>query len=109
MEYRVTAIKVAMPDDTYRIFEHPSEKSIMTTPSLGTAFGAGVAQGATLGLAQVAPAEQRHQAAAEQYLADTGRADCKITSGYLLAQPQYEFTFECPAETPPAPDSTRPS
>ena len=85
-----------MPDDTYRVFEHPKEDVVMTTSSLGTAAGAGWVRGATLGLAQPYTPEQRHEAAARKFLDDTGRANCKITRGYLLAQPQYEFFYECP-------------
>lgn len=96
-QYNASKItKIQMPDDTYRVFEHPSEKTIMTVPSPAVSFGAGVASGATLGLAQVAPPEQRHEAAARQYLNDTGRQNCTITSGYLLIRPQHEFTYECP-------------
>lgn len=85
-----------MADDTYRVFEKPEERSIMTTPSIAAAAAMGAARGATLGLANVMTPEQRHEAAAQQYLAQTGRPNCKITKGYLLAEPQYEFHYECP-------------
>lgn len=68
----------------------------MTTPSIAAAAAMGAARGATLGLANVMTPEQRHEAAAQQYLAQTGRPNCKITKGYLLAEPQYEFHYECP-------------
>lgn len=97
LEYPHTLVRVQMPDDTYRVFEHPSENTIMTTSSIGRAIGVGAARGATFGLANPNSPEQRHEAAARQYLAQTGRQDCTIVSGYLLIQPQYEFTFQCPS------------
>ncbi|ASP70375.1 hypothetical protein CDO28_01570 [Sinorhizobium meliloti] len=94
--YPSTVTPVKMADDTYRVFEKPEERSIMTTPSIAAAAAMGAARGATLGLANVMTPEQRHEAAAQQYLAQTGRPNCKITKGYLLAEPQYEFHYECP-------------
>lgn len=92
---KVTPVKMA--DDTYRVFEKPEERTIMTTPSIAASAAMGAARGATFGLANVMTPEQRHEAAAQQYLVQTGRPNCKITKGYLLAEPQYEFTYECPS------------
>lgn len=86
---------VQMPDDRYRIFEHPDGDKLMTTPSLGTAFAQGAAGGATLNLANFDTPEQKHEAAARKHLDDTGRSHCRIVSGYELVRTQYEFTFEC--------------
>ena len=86
---------VKMPDDTYRLYEHPNRDRIMSTPSLGASFGQGVVRGATLGLGNADTPEQRHEAAVRQHLDNTGRAHCKITSGYLLVTPQYEFRIDC--------------
>ena len=94
--YAATVHQVEMPDDTYRIFEHPKEQALMTTSSHGKTFSAGWVRGATYGLVQPFTPEQRHEAAARKFLDDTGRANCKITRGYLLMQPQYEFFYECP-------------
>ncbi len=100
MEYNSAKItRVRMPDDTYRVFDHPKEQKIMTTSSVGTAAAAGAARSATFGLGDPFAPEQRHEAAARKYLNDTGRTRCTITSGYLLMQPQYEFTYECPEPT----------
>lgn len=97
MSYPPTSTTVQMADDAYRVFEHKTDKTLMTTPSIGKSVGMGVAKGATLGLASVSAMspEQKHEAAAHQYLNQTGRSNCKITKGYLLAEPQYEFTYEC--------------
>lgn len=102
MSYPSKTTQIKMADDTYRVFEHSTDKTLMTTPSIGASVGMGVAKGATLGLASVSAMspEQRHEAAAQEYLNQTGRSQCRITKGYLLAEPQYEFTYECPAATP---------
>lgn len=96
MSYPSTSTSVQMPDDTYRVFEHKTESALMTTPSLGKAMGPGVVSGATLGLAGPATPIDGHRAAARQYLDTTGRANCEIVSGYVLADPQYEFMYRCP-------------
>lgn len=87
---------VKMADDTYRVFEHKTDKTLMTTTSIGSAVAVGAVKGATLGLAETYTPEQRHEAAAQEYLNQTGRSNCRITKGYLLAQPQYEFHYSCP-------------
>lgn len=88
--------QVAMSDDTYRIFEHPQRDRLMTTTSLGKAFGQGFVQGATLGIANVQTPEERHEAAARKHLDQTGRAHCIIDNGYELLNTQYEFRITCP-------------
>jgi len=94
--YDITSLThVTMPDDTYRLYEHPNRDRIMTTPSLGSSFGQGAVRGATFGLANADTPEQRHEAAVRKHLDDTGRAHCKIVSGYLLVNPQYEFRLDC--------------
>ncbi|MBD9635974.1 hypothetical protein IB277_06655 [Ensifer sp. ENS07] len=97
MSYPASYTTVAMSDDTYRVFEHRTDKTLMTAPSIGKSTAIGVAKGATLGLASTASMspEQRHRAAAQQYLAQSGRANCRITGGHLVLEPQYEFTYEC--------------
>ncbi len=96
MQYKWDYKLVRMPDDTYRVYEHPKEDVVMTTTSVSTAIGTGVASGAIFGLAQPDTPEHRHEAAARKYLNDTGRARCTITRGYLLIRLQYEFTYSCP-------------
>ncbi|WP_354316628.1 hypothetical protein [Sinorhizobium fredii] len=98
--YKFPVHQVKMADDTYRVYEHKSDNSLMVAPSLGTSMAIGAAQGATLGLADTMTPEKKLEAAAQQHLANTGRADCKITKGYLLQKPLYEFGFECPSVAP---------
>lgn len=89
-----------MADDTYRVYDHKTDNSLMVAPSLGTTMAIGAAQGATLGLADTMTPETRLEAAAQQHLANTGRGGCKITRGYLLQKPLFEFWFECAATVP---------
>lgn len=99
MSYPAKSTSVQIGGDTYRVFEHAKDKTLMTAPTIAASAGMGMASGATLGLASVSSMnpEQKHEAAALQYLANTGRPNCTITKGYLLMDPQYEFTYECPA------------
>lgn len=54
----------------------------------------GAAHEATLGLADTMTPERTLEAATQQHLANTSRGACKITTGYLLHKPLYEFVFE---------------
>ena len=91
----ITPVEVTMPDDTYRVFDKPSDTRIMVTSSLNSAAQQGALKGFTLGIADTTPPQMRFQAAAEKYLKDRGRGGCRITSGVLLVQPQYEFRYAC--------------
>lgn len=95
MEYETTTHTIKMSDDTYRVFEHPKRDRIMTTPSVGKAVGQSIGEGLTMGVVKPRTPEQLHEAAARRYLDTTGRANCKITRGYLVIDPQYEFYFTC--------------
>ena len=88
-------VEVAMPDDTYRIFDNPKISKIMVTSSIGSALGQGLGKGLTLGAAETIPPRPKFQAAAEKFLADDGRKNCKIKDGYLLISPQFEFIYDC--------------
>lgn len=100
MEYDPTVHRVQTEHGVFRVFDHPDENVIMTTPSVGESMAQGVVRGATFGIVSPATPEQQHEAAARKWLDETGRENCKIVSGYLLVKPQYEFTFECTAKEP---------
>lgn len=91
----ITPVDVVMADDTYRVFDKPSDTRIMVTSSLSSAAAQGAAKGLALGLAETTPPMARFRAAAEQHLRTMGRGQCRITSGVLLVQPQYEFRYRC--------------
>lgn len=97
MEYDQTVHRVQMPDDTYRVFEHPAGDRIMTTPSNSRTAASSVVRGATWGVVDTDTPEQLHEAAARKYLDDTGRSHCRIVSGYEILRPQYEFKIDCSA------------
>jgi len=91
----VDPVSVFMPDDTYRVFEHRTDNRVMITPSLGAAGGAGFARGLTFGAINGVAPKPLFEAAVRNYLDKTSRQHCAITDGYILADPQYEFKFEC--------------
>lgn len=93
--YKQTVQHVKSGDDTYRVYDHKSENALLVGPNMGRILAMGAAQGATLGMADAGPAEQKLEAAANQHLANTGRGNCKVTKGYLLQKPLYEFWYEC--------------
>lgn len=98
--YKFPVHHVKMADDTYRVYEHKTDNTLMVSPSLGKTMTIGAVQGATLGLADTMAPEKRLEAAARQHLVNTGRGGCRITRGYLLQKPLYEFFFECPTVAP---------
>lgn len=103
-EYRgVEVLKVQMPDDEYRIFDKPDQSKMMVTSSLGSAVGQGLLKGATFGAATTAPPKPLYEAAAAQFLTQSGRKGCRILDAYLLAQPQWEVKYDCS----PLPESSR--
>ncbi len=89
---------IAMPDDTYRVFEHPDKTRIMLTTSLSKSASQGFASGLTLGIVRVETVEQKFEAAARAHLDRTERSHCKILRGYELIRNQYEFQIECIVE-----------
>lgn len=88
---------VKMADDEYRIFDRPDLGKMMVTSSIGAAMGQGVGKGLLLMTVDTTPPKPMFQAAARQWLDETGRTNCKITDGYLIISPQFEFTYECPS------------
>lgn len=95
-EYRGIEVReVKMPDDTYRVFDKPAESKMMVTSSLGSAAGQGFAKGLTFGAAQTEPPKPLFEAAALQFLTDSGRPGCRVLDAYLLASPQWEVKYDC--------------
>jgi hypothetical protein len=86
--------EVEMPDDTYRIFDKPTEGRMMVQSSIGSALVQGIAAGITFGAAPESPPKPFFQAAAERYLEQTGRK-CKIMDGYFIVTPAWEFRYSC--------------
>ena len=104
-EYEGIAIEeVAMPEDTYRVFDKPAANKMMVTTSIGTAMGQGFAHGLTYGAATGTP-KPLFEAAAIRYLEEHGRSGCRIIDAYMLVQTQWEVKYDC---TPPAPVASAP-
>lgn len=79
----------------WRIFDKAAEQRMMITPSLGRSAGQGLIEGLTFGIADTEIPKPDYQAAVEGFLAGTGRANCQVTDGYKLIEPQWEFTYRC--------------
>lgn len=81
--------------DKYRIFDKPEQGKMMVTSSIGHSMGQGLAKGITLNSVDSTPPKPLFQEAARAWLDQTGRKKCKITDGYLIISPQFEFTYSC--------------
>lgn len=101
MSYPATSTAVTYGGETYNVFEHKTDKTLMTTPTLGKSVAIGAAQTATLGTQNTATLspQDKNAGAAQQYLNQTGRAACRVGGGKLILAPQYEFTYSCPTAT----------
>jgi len=97
---------VAMPDDTYRIYDKPAENKMMVTSSLGAAMGQGMGQGLLLNTVDNTPPKPRFDAAALQYLENTGRPGCRVVDSYLIVKPQFEVKYDCRPQVAEAPVAT---
>ena len=97
MSYPATSTAVFFGGETYNVFEHKTDKSLMTTPSLGKSMAIGAAQTATLGAQSTATMspQDKNAGAAQQYLNQTGRANCRVGGGKVILPPQYEFSYQC--------------
>lgn len=107
-EYQGVSIKeIAMPEDTYRIFDRPDHNKLMITPSLGAAMAQGFGEGLTLNSADLNAPRPVFEHASLKYLTDSGRPNCKITDAYMLVKPQWEVKYDCAppftVSAPPAP------
>jgi hypothetical protein len=91
----VTVEHVAMPDDTYRIYDKPAESKMMVSSSIGAAAAQGMGTGLAWGPVDNTPPKPRFDAAALQYLAGTGRTGCRVIDSYLLVKPQFEVKYDC--------------
>ncbi|WP_376742151.1 hypothetical protein [Ensifer canadensis] len=98
--YKFPVHTVEYGGESFRVYDHKTENALMVSPSLGKIVAVGAAQGATFGLADTMTPEKRLEAAAQQHLTNTGRGGCKITRGYLLQKPMFEFWYECPTVAP---------
>jgi hypothetical protein len=88
-------VTVVTNDDNYRVFDHPRENKLMITSGLGRAISAGSIKGATFGAVSGIAPKPFFEEAGTKFLRETGRANCRITDGYMLIDPQMEFKFEC--------------
>jgi len=84
----------------FRVYENPDGKRLAVSSTIGGAIGQGMVKGLTFGAGNILPSLGAYQEAAEKYLGIHKALNaCKITGGYLLQEPIYEFTMNCPKGT----------
>lgn len=88
--------RVEMPDDTYRLFTHPTDNTLLTTTSVGRSMQVGAAKGATFYTRDFDPVASAHAAAAQKWL-DQNKPGCAVTTSTELIDVTYEHAFKCPA------------
>ena len=77
--------------DTWRVIDRAAESKILVQRNPGAAAGQGAVS--SLGLNAAMP-QPDYREAAEAFLAQSGRS-CRITDGYLVVAPSWEFTYQC--------------
>lgn len=65
-------------------------------PTMGSTIGKAFASGATFG-AYVGTSEGLMRQAVQSYFLTTGQ-DCRIVDGWLVAEPAWEFVYQCGAQ-----------
>jgi hypothetical protein len=85
---------VQVQGGTFWVFDRADLHKILTTPGPGTIVGPAIVGGATLGLVNVDPVMQAHQAVALKYLSSTGRT-CDLKTSFEIWRPEYEHTYAC--------------
>lgn len=93
-QYGSASETVSTQYGSFRVSEHPDGDAlgVSSTAYAGHAF----ARGLTFGIANTAPSEGAHMDAAQAYIDRHPQLrKCRITNGYLLTQPIYEFRLEC--------------
>jgi hypothetical protein len=86
--------KISTRYDEFRVFDKPTDNRLMITPSLGNTAGNAFVGGLLLNPTIGATPRPVYQEAVEKFLADSGR-DCRVTDGYLIVEPQWEFRYSC--------------
>jgi hypothetical protein len=81
--------------ETYRVYDKPAASLIMVTSPAGGGGYQGAGMGPTFSDVESRVPRPNFQAAAQKFLADAGRDDCRITDGYPLARSVFEFSYAC--------------
>lgn len=81
-------------NDAFKVYDKPEESRLLISLSVDTFMAGGPARSITLGSSGPAAARPIFQEAVAEYLATTGRT-CRITGGYLVIEPTWEFKYDC--------------
>lgn len=77
------------------IFDHPSEGKMLINQDPGSAAGAGMAKGLTLGIVDTSTPPQVFRKGAQAWLTAQGR-DCTVTGvDRIIAPTNYEASYVC--------------
>jgi hypothetical protein len=101
---RSDEVSVAMPDDVYRVRDKPAENTLVIASVAASAAPGFDRQQAFRppSFPVVRPTPQL-EAAALQFLRQTGREGCRLVDSYPIAHPQFELRYDC-SPRPPLPD-----
>ena len=80
--------------DTWRVIDRAPESKILVQRNPGTAAGQGAVSSLGLSATNAAMPQPDYREAAEAFLAQSGRT-CRITDGYLVVAPSWEFAYVC--------------
>lgn len=96
-EYGLAHENVTTKYGEFRVYENPDGKRLAVSSTIGGAVSQGIVKGLTFGAGSVLPSLGAYQEAAEKYLSlHKALSACRITQGYLLQDPVYEFVMSCP-------------
>lgn len=85
---------ISTPYGTYKVWDRPAKRKIMTAPPLGRVAGDATVSGLTFGIAKTDPTVQEHQVVVRQWFREHGR-NCTIKTSTEILRPQYEHTYTC--------------
>lgn len=84
---------IATKADTWRVFDRTAESKLLVQRN-PTAASQSVVSSLGLNATNAALPQPEYREAAETFLAQSGRT-CRVTDGYLVVAPSWEFTYEC--------------
>jgi hypothetical protein len=88
--------EVTLPNGTtYWIFENKTKPKMLVSTDAAQAAQMGMVAGLTFGGVSGAIPPPIFEQAAQQWLAQTGRAHCRLVGGYPIDRMYYEFNVAC--------------
>lgn len=85
------AASVRISDESYHVFDKPAEGRMLVTAGSSGVFSRGNT-----------PPQAAFEAAALQFLVESGRGVCRVVESSELIQSQYQVKYDCSPIVPPA-------